>query len=80
MDTIRTKRHRTLIEILRSERTKRRISQEQLARKLKKSQTWIARVEGHGRRIDVVEFLTLCELLDLDAAKMIRKIQAAGRD
>jgi transcriptional regulator with XRE-family HTH domain len=80
MDTIRTKRHRKLIEILVIERKKRKIMQTDLARKIKRSQTWIARIENGGRRIDVVEFLLLVEALGLDAAKIIRIVRDAGRD
>ena len=80
MITIHTKRHRKLVDILRDERKKRNMSQNDLAAKLRTSQTAITRMERHGRRIDVVEFLILCEELSLDPAKLIRKIQALARE
>jgi transcriptional regulator with XRE-family HTH domain len=80
MDTIRTKRHRKLIEVLAAQRKKRNVSQTELARKLQKSQTWVARIERHGRRVDVVEFLYLCEELGLNPVKLIRKIQDVAPD
>jgi len=80
MDTIRTRRHRRLIEILAAQRKKLNVSQTELARNLRKSQTWVARIERHGRRIDVVEFLSLCEELGLDPVKLIRQIRDTARD
>lgn len=80
VDTIRTKQHRTLIDILVATRKRRKVSQVQLARKLKHSQTWVARVESGGRRIDVVEFLRLTDALGLDPAKIIRAMRNAGNE
>jgi len=65
---------------LAAQRKKLNVSQTELARNLRKSQTWVARIERHGRRIDVVEFLSLCEELGLDPVKLIRQIRDTARD
>ena len=71
MATIRTKRHEQLIEAIVAERKKAGIRQVPLAKKLKRSQTWIARIESGERRIDVIEFLELAEAIGFDPYAMI---------
>ena len=71
VQTIRTKRHKQLVEALIAERKKAGIRQIPLAKKLKRSQTWIARIESGERRIDVIEFLELAEAIGFDAQAMI---------
>jgi transcriptional regulator with XRE-family HTH domain len=74
VETIRTKRHKRLIEVLIAERKAASIRQVQLAKQLKRSQTWIARIESGGRRIDVVEFLELAEAIGFNAPKLIEQL------
>lgn len=74
MDTIRTKRHKQLIEILIAERKKARIKQTQLAKQLGRSQTWVARMESGGRRIDVVEYLALAKVIGFNPVKVIKQL------
>lgn len=75
MDTIRTKRHKQLVEFLIAERKKAGIKQVELAKHLGKSQTWVARMENGGRRVDVIEFMELAELIGFNAPKVIRQLQ-----
>jgi transcriptional regulator with XRE-family HTH domain len=51
---------------LKSARKAARLSQEELAARLKTSQTVIARIEIGERRIDVIEFVDLAKALRLD--------------
>ena len=74
MDTIRTKRHQQLVEILVTQRKKAGITQVDLADQLGVSQTWIVRLEGGGRRIDVVEFMALAEAIGFSPVKIIREL------
>lgn len=74
METIRTKRHKRLIEVLSAERKAAGIRQVDLAKKLKRSQTWIARIESGGRRVDVVEFLELAEAIGFNAPKLVEQL------
>jgi transcriptional regulator with XRE-family HTH domain len=74
VDTIRTKRHKQLIEILIAERKKARIKQTQLAKQLGRSQTWVARMESGGRRIDVVEYLALAKVIGFNPVKVIKQL------
>ena len=74
MKTIHTKRHKRLVEIIIAERKRAGIRQIQLAKKLKRSQTWIARLEGGERRIDVIELLDLAEAIGFDAPNIVAQL------
>ena len=45
-----------------------------LAKKLKKPQSYISKVESGERNLDVIEFTIYCEGLDLDASKWLKKL------
>jgi transcriptional regulator with XRE-family HTH domain len=55
------------------------ISQIELAKKLKRSQTFVTRMETGRRRIDVVEYLELAEVIGFDAAKLIEATPMRAR-
>ena len=78
MRTIRSKRHKRLIELVLAERKHAGIRQVQLAKKLKRSQTWIARVESGERRLDVIELIELAEAIGFDAPGMVEAVQKGG--
>jgi len=59
--TIHSKRHKRLVELIVALRKQAGIRQTQLAKKLKRSQTWIARLESGERRIDVIELIEIAE-------------------
>jgi ribosome-binding protein aMBF1 (putative translation factor) len=71
VETIRSKRHRALVEAIMTERKKAGIRQVQLAKRLRRSQTWVARIESGERRIDVIEFLALAEAIGFNPTKII---------
>jgi len=73
--TIRSKRHKRLIELVVAERKRAGIRQVALAKKIKRSQTWIARTESGERRLDVVELLDLAEAIGFDAPAMVAEVQ-----
>jgi transcriptional regulator with XRE-family HTH domain len=74
VDTIRTKRHKALVRLITAQRKEAGILQTELAEKLGRSQTWVARLEGGGRRIDVIEFLALAEVIGFDPERVLRKL------
>jgi transcriptional regulator with XRE-family HTH domain len=51
------------------------ISQQQLADRLGKLQSFISKNERRQRRIDVVEFIAIAEALGLDAPDLLRRIR-----
>jgi transcriptional regulator with XRE-family HTH domain len=79
VSSIRTKRHKRLIDLVTAERKRAGIRQVQLAKKLKKSQTWIARLESGERRLDVIELLDLAEAIGFDAPGIVAIVQQAKK-
>lgn len=54
------------------------LTQQQLADRLGKPQSYIAKIEGGERRIDVLEFARLAEAVEADPAEMLRQITKGG--
>ena len=56
-----------------------RLTQPELAKRLHKPQSFVAKYEGGERRIDVVEFVTVCQAIGADPAKLLKAlIKATG--
>ncbi|PWB81895.1 MAG: transcriptional regulator [Methylocystaceae bacterium] len=68
-------RHKALIEFLVQRRKRARMTQAQLAARLGEYQSFVARLESGERRVDVVEFLELSEILDFDPVQAIRDLR-----
>ena len=64
-----TRHYAGLTERLRRMRREAGLSQRQLARRLRREQTMVARVERGERRLDLVEFYWYCLALKVDSAK-----------
>ena len=62
MKTIYTKEHRTLITRLREARLAAGLTQVQVAKKLKRPQSFIAHLESGRRRVDAIELNTFARL------------------
>jgi transcriptional regulator with XRE-family HTH domain len=53
------------------------LTQRELADRLHKPQSFVAKYEGGERRIDVVEFLTICQAIGVDSAKLLKALKNA---
>ena len=73
--TLGSKRHKALIALLIERREAVGMSQTQLADRLGEYQSFIARLESGQRRVDVVEFLELAEVLGFDAGKVLATLR-----
>jgi ribosome-binding protein aMBF1 (putative translation factor) len=78
--TIATKRHKCLAKWLRAEREAKGLKQEDVAKRLRRSQAWIVRVETGQRPLHVVEFLAIAKAIGFDAIKMLRKLRDEVRE
>jgi transcriptional regulator with XRE-family HTH domain len=67
-------RHRALVELLIQKRLDAHMTQAELAERLGEYQSFVARLESGQRRVDVVEFIELSEVLHFDVAKAINAI------
>lgn len=73
-------RHRKLQVLLRQCRQARALTQLQLAERLGQPQSFIAKYESGERRLDLIEFLTVAEALDIDPVQFIHQLQSKTND
>ena len=66
MKSLRSPAHVRLLELLVAAREKAGMTQQQLADRLGKPQSFISKYEGGERRIDVIEFIAIPEALQMD--------------
>ena len=79
MKSTRSPAHVRLLELLVAAREKAGMTQQELADRLRKPQSFISKYEGGGRRIDVIEFVAIADALDMDASRAIREVRAKYR-
>jgi transcriptional regulator with XRE-family HTH domain len=70
-----TDRHVRLAELLIEKRKQAGLTQVAVASALGRHQPFIANIENGERRIDVVEFLALAEIIGFDAHEVLRELQ-----
>jgi transcriptional regulator with XRE-family HTH domain len=73
--TRRSKRYKALIGLLVARREAAGMTQSDLAARLGKSQSFVARLETGQRRITVVEFMTLAKIFRFDPCKLILTLE-----
>jgi transcriptional regulator with XRE-family HTH domain len=76
--TLGSRRHKALIALLIERREAAGMTQTQLADKLGEYQSFVARLESGQRRVDVVEFLELADVLGFDAGKALGAVRKVG--
>jgi len=69
--TLGSKRHRALIELIIRRREAIGMTQTEFARRLGEYQSFVGRLESGQRRVDVVEFIAIADVLGLDPVKAI---------
>ena len=72
-------RHKALIDLLVAKREAAGMTQAQLAERLGEYQSFVARLESGQRRVDVVEFIALAQILGFDPSQAIRDIEKAEK-
>jgi len=63
-----------LRELLIAARDQAGLTQQRLAKRLGKPQSFVAKYEGGERRLDVVEFIVIARAIGTDPARIFRKI------
>ena len=77
--SIFTDAYKLLISTLVQERKDAHITQQVLAERLNKPQSFVAKYESRERRLDVVELIQITEVLKIDIVPLTHKIQAVMR-
>lgn len=73
--TIYTREHRRLAALLRQVREDRGLNQTELARLLKRPQSFVSKVEAGQRRVDLVELAQICEALGIKLSAFVRRYE-----
>ena len=72
--SLRGRRHRALIAVLVASRRDAGLTQRDLAKKLKRTQTWVANTETGERRLDVAEFFEVAAALGVDPVVLFTRV------
>jgi transcriptional regulator with XRE-family HTH domain len=76
--SLRSPRHDRLRAVLKRAREDQGLTQQELALRLKRKQSFVAKYETGERRLDVIEFLEIAEALVQDPARLISEIAKAS--
>lgn len=71
--------YRELRDVLITARREAGLSQEKLAAKLGRAQTFVSKIELGERRLDLIELMVWAEALDVDAREIVERLQKKVR-
>lgn len=77
MRSLHTKPYQAFIAVMVLARKEANVTQHELARRIKKPQSFISKYERLERRLDVPEFVFLARALGLDPSKLLRRVDKA---
>lgn len=66
--------YRLAIEAIKQARIDRGLSQREVARRLNKPPSFVNKIELMERRLDILEFLAICQALEADAKELLDTI------
>ena len=72
--TLRSPEHRALCALLVTARQKAGLNQIDLAKRLHRPQSFVAKYEGGERRLDVIEFLQVMRAVGADPQRILRAL------
>ena len=72
--SIYTREYTAFLRQLREARRASGVTQEELARRLKQTQSTISKIERGERRLDVIELRRVCRALGINFPKFVRRI------
>lgn len=75
MATIYHQDYQKLIQTLIETRKSQNLTQAQLAQRLGKPQSYVAKIEVFERKLDILEFVVLCKILDVKASEILKMIE-----
>jgi transcriptional regulator with XRE-family HTH domain len=78
--TLRSSRHEALRSFLVEKRKKAGFTQTDVAKKLRRYQSFVASVEGGQRKVDVVELLAFAEAVGFDPREAVKRLMSTKAD
>ncbi len=72
--SIYTNKYEKLCHLLVETRQNNGLTQKQLAEKLTKPQSFVSKCENGERRLDIIEFIEICDVLKIKPIKIIEKL------
>jgi transcriptional regulator with XRE-family HTH domain len=69
--SVHSREQKAFCDLMIGARTDADLTQEKLARRLKRPQSFVAKYEGGERRIDVVEFIAIAKAIGADPIKIL---------
>lgn len=73
--TLRSARHKRLTMVVAQARHDRKLTQAELAERLGRPQSFVAKTESGERRLDVIELIDLADALGIDVADVVAKVR-----
>jgi transcriptional regulator with XRE-family HTH domain len=77
--TLQRPEYRAFCDLLILARQKAGLTQQTVAKRLKRPQSFVAKYEGGERRIDILELIEIAEALGVDPAAILRTVQKVAR-
>ena len=75
--TLRTAEHAHLIALLKHERHRVGLTQQEVAQRLGVPQSFVAKYEGGERRLDLIEFLAIARAVESDPVDLLARLLEA---
>lgn len=75
LKSLRTPAHRELLKRLVAARNRKGMTQQELAKKLRRHQSFVAKYERGERRLEVIEFVQICRELGVSPETIITNLR-----
>lgn len=74
--TIYTREYAVLLRLFTQARKDAGITQVQLAKKLRQSQSFVSKIECGDRRLDIIQLRTICRIIGVTLPEFIQRLEA----
>ena len=74
MKNLRSPKHRALVAAIVGARESAGLTQRELAARLKRSNSFVWKIEAGERRVDVLEFIEIARILKIEPPELLRKV------
>ena len=72
--SVHTKNYTRFLELLITARKDADVTQDEVARRLNRPQSFVSKYENGERRVDIIEFIEIAKAIGFDPVAFIRKI------